>query len=408
MITGVILTALIMAGTGAAFLSLPGTVELLLLTLAGLLPARRRSGGSTAHFRLAIVVPSHNEELNIARCVKSLRSVSQPGVELAVVVVADNCTDSTAEVARQAGARVLVRFHAEERGKGYALDFAFQNLLPECFDAFLVVDADSEVAPNFVQAMTGAFRAGADAAQCRYIVRNSGDSVRTRLMSVALYGFNVLRPRGRDRLGLSCGIYGNGFGLSADTLRKVPYTAASVVEDLEYHLALVRAGRRVVFVDEALVYGDMPVAGAGVKTQRARWEGGRFRMMAEKTPLLAGEVLRGRVALFEPLLDLLLLPLAFHVVLLLAATATPFWLARGLGLAGLATVVLHLFAAIRVGGGGAREVAVLLAAPFYVLWKLMLIPRLLRTSKSGAAWVRTERAGTETALPPGKAIEEKR
>jgi hypothetical protein len=115
-------------------------------------------------------------------------------------------------------------------------------------------------------------------------------------------------------------------------------------------------------------------------------------MMFGKAPALFAEALRGRFALLEPCLDLLLLPLAFHVALLLAAAAVPFWPARDLGVAGLAVVLIHLFAAIRVGGGSAKDVAVLLAAPFYVIWKILLIPRLVRSSRSGAAWVRTERA----------------
>ncbi len=391
-----------LAGLVAAILSLPGSVELLLLTLAGLLRPRERQASNLGQLRLAIVVPSHNEELNIARCVKSLASAPRGGADLTIVVIADNCSDSTAEVARAAGARVLVRFNDQERGKGYALDFAFLTLLREGFDAFVIVDADSEVSPNFVEAMVEAFRSGVDAAQCRYIVRNSADSVRTRLMNVALYGFNVLRPRGRDRLGLSVGIYGNGFALSSDTLLEVPYTASSVVEDLEYHLALVRAGRRVEFIDGAAVYGDMPVAGAGVGTQRARWEGGRFRMMAEKIPILLREVLAGNTLLIEPCLDLLLLPLAFHVVLLLVAVAAGSGWVRELGLAGLLVVFVHLMAAIRVGGGGLRDAGILFFAPFYVIWKILLIPRLIRTSRSGAAWVRTEREPDAGSADAGK------
>lgn len=389
--------ALAIIGAAAAILSFPGSVELLMLTVAGMLRPRRTGGrgGGSRTLNIAVVVPAHNEALNIARAVTSLLKTDPGNAQVTVVVVADNCSDNTAEVAAQAGARVLIRFNDTLRGKGYALDYAFGKLIGEGFDFFIVVDADSEVSPNFLAAIGDAFRSGADAAQCRYIVRNSGDSIRTRLMNVALFGFNVLRPRGRDWLGLSAGIYGNGFALSADTLRAVPYTAASVVEDLEYHLALVRAGRRVRFVDSAAVYGDMPVAGAGVKTQRARWEGGRFRMMADKVPVLTGEILRGRFRLTEPTLDLLLLPLAFHVVLLLVALLAPIPLVRGVALVGLAVVVLHLFAAIRVGGGTMKDVAVLAAAPFYIVWKLLLIPKLLATSRSGAAWVRTERTKEE-------------
>jgi cellulose synthase/poly-beta-1,6-N-acetylglucosamine synthase-like glycosyltransferase len=386
------ITLLTAFGAVIALITLPGTLELLVLSVAGLLKPRRVSGAAACKTRMAVVVPAHNEEAGITRCVESLLRMECGDDEITVVVVADNCDDRTAELARAAGARVLVRGNTVERGKGYALDFAFRTLLPEGYDAFAVVDADSEIEPNFARVTADIFRAGADAVQCRYLVRNTNDSVRTRLMSVAMEAFNVLRPRGRDRCGLSAGIYGNGFALSARTLRAVPYSAASVVEDLEYHLALVRAGRRVRFADSTAVYGDMPVAGPGVKTQRTRWEGGRFRMIAAKVPVLLRELLRGRFALLEPCMDLLLLPLAFHLTLLALAAATPFWPVRSVALAGIGVVIFHLFAAIRVGGGGSSSYVALLSAPLYIVWKILLIPRLIKSSRSDAAWVRTERA----------------
>jgi cellulose synthase/poly-beta-1,6-N-acetylglucosamine synthase-like glycosyltransferase len=341
------------------------------------------------------VVPAHNEEHQIAHCVESILAADRTGVELTIAVIADNCTDHTAAVARQAGVRVLERANADLRGKGYALDHAFKLLLPEGYQAFMVVDADSVIAGNALVETVGMIRAGADAVQCRYLVRNPGESARTKLMNVALMAFNVLRPRGRDRLGLSVGIYGNGFTLSSETLTRVPYEASSVVEDLEYHLNLVRAGRKVRFADRAAVYGDMPVSGKGVSTQRTRWEGGRFRMLAERAPGLIKELLRGRVRLLEPLLDLLLLPLAFHVSLLTVAAVTPFWLARDLGLAGLLVVAMHLLVTVSVCGNGWRDVAVLATAPFYIVWKLLMLPSVLRSAKANTTWVRTERTSEE-------------
>jgi cellulose synthase/poly-beta-1,6-N-acetylglucosamine synthase-like glycosyltransferase len=390
--------ALIVIGTLLALITLPGSVELLALTFGALLPGallprrRRRERKLQAPFRLCIVVPAHNEEQNIARCVKSLLAVDCTAIELGVTVVADNCDDLTAIAAEGAGARVLVRHNALERGKGYALDFAFRTLGIAGCDAFAVVDADSEVSSNFATELVAILASGADAVQCRYLVRNAHESIRTRLMSVALSAFNVLRPKGRDRLGLSAGIYGNGFALSSETLRDVPYTSASVVEDLEYHIALLKAGKKVRFVEAATVYGDMPGSGAGVKTQRARWEGGRLRMLLEKAPGMANEIVRGNFSLLEPCLDLLLLPLAFHVALLSLAALTPFWPVRTIAFAGLSIVALHLIAAIRIAGGGLIEFSVLLAAPFYIVWKIVLIPRLLKTSRSKSAWIRTERA----------------
>ncbi len=394
----------ITVGALSAAVSLPGSIELLLLTLGSFLP-RPRAGRyspqaedtATPVRRLAVVVPAHNEEANIGGCVASLLSAasSSPAsasYEVDIVVIADNCTDGTADRARAAGARVIARHNQELRGKGYALHAAFNTLLPERHQAYLIVDADSEVDPNFLEESVRVLTAGADAVQCRYLVRHPGRSIRTRLMNVAMRAFNVLRPRGRYRLGLSCGIYGNGFGMTRATLEAVPYTAASVVEDLEFHLALVRSGRRVQFVETTTVYGDMPASGKGASSQRARWEGGRLRMMREKAPGLLADVFAGRLTALEPLLELLLQPLALHVLLLLVAVLTPNVVVRAAGLAGLAIVATHVLAAIFLTGGSWADVFVLAAAPFYVIWKILLVPVLVRSSRSSAAWVRTERA----------------
>jgi cellulose synthase/poly-beta-1,6-N-acetylglucosamine synthase-like glycosyltransferase len=377
----------------AACITLPGSVELLMLTVASLLPGRRRSSTQlpSSPWRVAVVVPAHNEEAGIASCVQSLLRADRADMDVTIYVIADNCTDNTALVAKTAGATVLQRTNPIERGKGYALHFAFMHLETIGFDCVLVVDADTEVAPNFISATAGAMRDGAEAVQARYLVRNLQESMRTRLMGLALRAFNVVRPLGREHLGLSAGIFGNGFGLRRDTLQTVPYLASSVVEDLEYHLALVRSGRRVTFLNETTVYGEMPVRGKGVETQRSRWEGGRLRMLTENSPALLRDVLRGRLKLLEPLLDLLLLPLAFHVTLLVVAIASPLPIVRDIGLAGAAIVLLHLVAAIVVGGGSWRDAGTLAVAPFYVLWKLMLIPSLVRNARTNNAWVRTSR-----------------
>lgn len=379
-------------GSLAALASLPGSLELLTLTIGALLPERPfREPQQTDDFRLAIIIPAHNEEKLIRSTVESVRAADRTGLIPTIVVIADNCSDATSTAATDAGARTLIRFNDAERGKGFALDYAFQQLQPEGYDGFLIVDADSEISSNLLREVVKAFRSGEEAVQCRFIVRNPKDSMRTFLMSVAVMGFNVLRPRGRDRLGFSVNLYGNGFGLSARTIAAVPYTATSLVEDLEYHIKLVRAGYTVRFAERAIVRGESPISQKGIQTQRTRWEGGRIRMLLEHAPALTGEVLRGRLALLEPLGDLVLLPLAFHTTLLLVAAAMPFAPSRCVGLAGLAVVALHLLVAIVISGGGWREIGVLACAPFYMLWKLMMIPALLASSRAKTAWVRTER-----------------
>ncbi|MBX3247199.1 MAG: glycosyltransferase [Myxococcales bacterium] len=385
-------------GLGGAAATLPGTLELALLTAAGALPPTEPGAPTRPVRRLAVVVPAHDEEGGIASCVKSLLGCARPQAPVEVLVVADNCSDGTAARAREAGATVLERHDTERRGKGYALELAFDTLLERFpdLDGVLVVDADTEVDPDFLVCAERWFAAGADAVQARYLVRNADESTRTALMNAAFMAFNVLRPRGRARLGLSAGILGNGFGLSRRSLEAVPYTARSVVEDLEHHLHLVRAGFKVEFMDETAVRADFPVGERGADTQRARWEGGRLRMLREHAPPLAKEVLAGDLRLAEPLLELLLLPLATHVGLLGALALVPFPPTQLYAATALGVVGAHVATAMKVGGAGRTELAALARAPLYVLWKARVLPKILQAASRDQAWVRTARATEET------------
>jgi cellulose synthase/poly-beta-1,6-N-acetylglucosamine synthase-like glycosyltransferase len=383
-------SVLVIVGIVLAVLTLPGTLWLAVLTLAGLLPpARRRdvpAGG-----RIAIVVPAHNEESRLPRTLASLLAECRRDGDAGVIVVADNCTDGTAGVARHHGARVLVRDDPAKRGKGYALDHAFGQLLREEFRYFVVVDADSELDAGFLDAIRRHFAAGADVVQARYTVLNAGDSLRTRFMELALAAFNVLRPRGRAALGFSAGLLGNGFALRREVLQALPYAAGSIVEDLEYHLVLVFHGAVVAFADDARVRGEMPASGAGVRQQRLRWEGGRLRMLLEHAPGLAADLLRGRGRAAEPLLDLLLPPLAYHAALLGALLLLPLDWARLIGLGGLAVLGLHVLAATIVCRLPASRLLLLACAPFYVAWKILLLPATVAAAARDHPWVRTAR-----------------
>ena len=136
-------------------------------------------------------MPAHNEESQIAVTVQSLRAVDYPPTLSRVLVVADNCSDRTAEVAAVAGATVLVRTDAARRGKGYALDHAFSRSLADGFaDVVVVVDADTVVSRNLLTAFAARFEAGALAVQADYAVRNPRSSWRTRLMTVAFAAFH--------------------------------------------------------------------------------------------------------------------------------------------------------------------------------------------------------------------------
>jgi len=383
--------AIIGVGVAAVLVTIPALAELLLVTSGAFRPRSRSAKVPRDGFRLAAVVPAHNEEVLVGGCVASILRSAKAGAACDVVVVADNCTDDTAARASAAGARVLVREDTQRRGKGYALRFAFDQLMDDGFDAFLIVDADSTVSINLLQEIASTLSSGADAVQARYRVAGPLDALRTRLVDVALLAFNVLRPRGRDGWGLSAGITGNGFALSRRTLCDVPYTAESIVEDLEYHLLLAGQGKKVCFADRATVYGVMPEGREAQSSQRARWEGGRLRVAREWVPKLVTQLRRGRLAAAEPILELLTLPLAYLALLALVLCILPYPFFRWYGTAVLATLLIHVLSAAAVGGTFLKSFLSLISAPFYIAWKTTTLLAVVRSSGRKTEWVRTQR-----------------
>ena len=175
---------------------------------------------------------------------------------------------------------VMERHDTERRGKGFALAYAMDRLLAEGLaTAIVVVDADTLVSPGLLRAFAARLERGESALQARYSVRNPDASWRTQLMVIAMALMNDTRAFARERLGLSATLAGNGMCFSADLLRRRPYHAFSIVEDLEYGLLLGQGGWRVGFVGEAMVRGDMLTGGGARATQRLRWEAGRRAMV---------------------------------------------------------------------------------------------------------------------------------
>jgi len=379
----------------AAAAALPGTIELAVLTAAAAATRPRRAPNRTGDAAgLRIVIPAHDEAEVIEGTLDHLLGrLPAPLGARCVLVVADNCSDDTAELARAKGVRVLERHVKGARGKGHALDEAFTQLLEHDPDAerFIVLDADARLGPGTLDALLAAFDDGAHAVQASYRVADPDRDARSGLLNLAWSCFNHLRPLGRERLGLSVGILGNGFGLTRDALAAVPYRAGSVVEDLEYHLRLVEAGMRVRFVPTARVLAAAAPSSSAERTQRVRWEGGRLRMIVDHLPKLIGQVARGRLRFVEPALELALLPLALHAALLAVAVIGGGWPAL-VGAVGFAVVAAHVLAGAFVAGRGTRDLAALAFAPAHVARKLALVPAIVRGSSRNAGWKRTDRA----------------
>jgi len=341
--------------------------------------------------RLAVVVPAHNEEAMIADSLLSLRAA---GPATPIYVVAHNCTDNTAEIATRAGGHVLVLNNPRLRGKGAALRHGFSTAVAEGSNAILVVDADSQVSPNLIDATCRKLSEGAEAAQCRYELRLSHEqrhSPMARLRALAFRGMNVLRARGRAGLGFSTGIFGNGFALTAAALERVPFDADSIAEDVEYHTKLVSAGISVFWIGDAYVEAQPPSSRQAQASQEARWEGGRVRVASRSTKRLITAIMHGRWRAIETLADVWSLPLSRGIIALVLTIGLP---VRWLHEFALACAVVTLFYVVEAAMQGEEPVKDLIAlagAPLYLLWKALITPLVLRQSRSRAEWARTKR-----------------
>jgi 1,2-diacylglycerol 3-beta-glucosyltransferase len=355
--------------------------------------------------RFDVVVPAHDEESGIAATVESLLALDYPPELRRVIVVADNCGDSTAKEAKRAGASVIERHDSTRLGKGYALEYAFERILAEgVSDAVAVIDADTVVTPNLLQAFAARLTAGACAAQAEYGVGNRAASWRTRLMHIALTLFHDVRSRARERLRLSAGLRGNGMMFATSLLRSVPHDAFSIVEDVEYGIKLGLAGHRIHYVGEAQVLAEMASGSAAAGTQRRRWEGGRWLLARRHVPrLLAIGMRRRSLTVLDLAADLLVPPLSYVALALVAGlAAASAWVAFGGGASWCLVpwCVSAAAFAVYVGRGvwlarvGPRVILDLLWAPLYVVWKVALALRA--TASAQGEWVRTAR---ETKKP---------
>jgi exopolysaccharide biosynthesis WecB/TagA/CpsF family protein len=391
----------VLLGLGAA----PFLVAALYLLVLAL--ALARAGGPArrarpAPRRLVVLVPAHDEEALVARCVRSLLDQAYPRRMYRVVVVADNCSDGTAAAARAAGAMVLERTDEGARGKGRALRWAMDRVLASdrTAEAIVVVDADSVADRDLLAGLAEQLAAGADAVQAEYLILVEDDSPRTRLLEAAFLLFHRVRLGGRAALGLPVNLVGNGMLFSRQLLETVPWNAFTGVEDLEYSINLRLAGFRPRYAAGALVRGPVPEGYSNMRGQRMRWEGGRFHVFRSRLPALVGHTLRRDRRLFDAALDLAVPPLGLLFValltgslcsgLLVALRAAPPWAALPWALG-----VACLFGFVAVGLRAARApravYAALLEAPRYLLWKLLTYGRLAR-GFDPERWERAQRA----------------
>jgi len=223
--------------------------------------------------RFALVIAAHNEEKVIKPLLESLFNQDYPKGLYHIFVVADNCRDQTARVARGTGAVVFSRHDQEKRGKGYALEFGFQKIfaLKENFDALIIFDADNLVDPNFLRVMNYHLLKGEKIIQGYLGVKNPGDSWVTRAIAVGYYISNRFWQLAKYNVGLSCALGGTGMCIAVEVLKEVGWQMDTLTEDLEFQTKALLLNRRVTWAHQAVVYDEKPLTIRQSMRQRLRW-----------------------------------------------------------------------------------------------------------------------------------------
>ena len=385
-------------------LVIAGQVVVAVLPLRRYRHGNEQSGPVQVRPACALLVPAHNEALGIRGTIESLSSQMRPGDRL--VVVADNCTDETARVAREDGADVFERTNLDQRGKGFALQAGLAHLSAGGPPEFVVVvDADCRLAPGCLDALVAQAAATGRPAQACYLMTAPAEPRAVDVVSaLAVLVKNRVRPLAMARLGFPCLITGSGSAFPWAGLQARTFEGGNIVEDMQLAVDLALAGSPPSYCDDAVLYAALPDQAAAFTSQRRRWEHGHLHTLLSQVPRLARAFLRtGRIGLAAMLVDLAVPPLSLVVALNLAclvAGLAAFALGAGKTPALVSAAALGLLA-VSVGLAWWRfardriPFRFLLSVPVYVLTKLPLYAAFLFRREN--TWVRTARSSQPTS-----------
>lgn len=356
--------------------------------------------------KCAVLIPAHNEELLIGETVRHV--LEEASDNCVLIVVADNCTDGTAEKAKSNGAVVLERFDNEQKGKGFALDFGVDYILKNLdVETVVIFDADCRFAKGAFNKLVHKSQSAGLVVQSQYLMKSPEvSSISLKIAELTWALKNDIRARGMRALGLGCHLQGSGMAFPIVTLKKQSLASSSIVEDLELGLTLALENSAALYFEPAKVYSFFPENKSGAESQRKRWEHGHMSII-KKAPSLLLRSLKSRNFV------------ALLMVIDAAIPPTILWL---LTLASLSFISLPLFLI--------SHFTVLLLVPFLFVLTLALITGIWFTygkeitsqiklidvakfvvskfsvyrsffSKPETEWIRTERGQNESKSQKG-------
>jgi cellulose synthase/poly-beta-1,6-N-acetylglucosamine synthase-like glycosyltransferase len=347
--------------------------------------------------RLAVLVPAHNEEADIARTIETLRPQMNPGDQL--IVIADNCSDRTAEVAREAGALILERENLHLRGKGYALDYGLRFLAESPPEILVIVDGDCEVALGSLDALAHQVQIAQRPVQSTYLMKlPTNATLRDQISGFALTLKNLARPLGMKVLGWPSLLTGSGMAFPWSLLQTVNLAGNKTVDDMQLTIDFALQGAAPIYVPESQVTGRLMQA-SHAASQRSRWEHGHIEVILTQVPrLLWMSLVQRRWDLLILGLDLMIPPLSLLILLWLSLIGVHLGVYLG-GLIQGSMVLLAIVAGLPIGlsitlgwlkfGQDLLPLKAWMGLPRYLLWKIPIYAKFVTQPQT--RWIKTER-----------------
>ena len=239
--------------------------------------------------RFMAIIPAHNEEAVVGNLIESLKNQTYNKELYDIYVIADNCTDNTAKIARDAGAIVYERFDETKKTKGYALNWFLQQKIKEDapYDAFFVFDADNIVDKNFIKNMNKKLCQGEDVVQGYRDIKNPSDNWITAGYAIFYWQMHRFYHLARYNIGLSPLLNGTGFMVKFDVIKPQGWDTETLTEDIEFSLKRIIKGKKLGWATDAIVYDEQPTGFRQSWSQRSRWTVGHLQCIQKYTKELA-------------------------------------------------------------------------------------------------------------------------
>jgi cellulose synthase/poly-beta-1,6-N-acetylglucosamine synthase-like glycosyltransferase len=346
---------------------------------------------------VGVLIPAHNEEQGLAVTLNTI--LPQMGSHDQLVVIADNCTDNTASIAKSSGAITLERFNQTLRGKGYALDFGMQHLKLNPPEVVIIIDADCEIKPDFIDVISRQCVKRQRPIQANYVMHYpSTTGLKQQVVEFAWLVKNTVRPLGYGFIGLPCQLMGTGMAFLWKDLVRCNLASGHLVEDMKLGLDLASIGSPTVYSPQIEVISYFPSSEEGQATQRARWEHGHLGVLLGEAPKYMLKAIKSfNLQMFAQVLDLMIPPLALTLIvnIIFWLSALFFWLLTSyyvpllISTTVLTTLVLGIFIAWVGFGRKIISFKSLLLAPLVLLMKVPLYIKFVLSRQ--VDWVRSKR-----------------